>query len=133
VEWYLRGFSRRYDIKTELVRKGMDARLAPELETSAYRIVQEALTNVAKHACATICRVHMERSADRVAITIEDDGVGFDPVPAGHHVRPGLGLVGIRERAIQLQGEATVDSGTGRGTRLVVAFPARLRQAVVHG
>ena len=57
----------------------MDERLSPETEAAAYRIVQEALTNVAKHAQATSCRVYLQRLPHTLLVTIEDDGIGFDP------------------------------------------------------
>jgi signal transduction histidine kinase len=61
IEWYLRGFGARHDIRTELLHDRMDERFTPEIEASCYRIVQEALTNVAKHARATACRVYLQR------------------------------------------------------------------------
>ena len=94
VEWYLRGFGRRHDIRAEVLHDRMDERLAPEIEASAYRIVQEALTNVAKHARATTCRVYLQRLPNTVLITIEDDGAGFDPADDAERAgaRAGLGL-----------------------------------------
>lgn len=133
IEWYLRGFSRRYDIRAELVPRNMSERLAPELEASAYRIVQEALTNIAKHARATECRVLLERTSGILRVSVEDDGVGFDPAGVKRDGPQGLGLVSIRERAIQLQGQVTLTSMPGQGTRLVVELPVRLRQAVTDG
>jgi signal transduction histidine kinase len=131
VEWYLRSFGRRHDIRAEVLHDRMDERLTPEIETSAYRIVQEALTNVAKHARATACRVYLQRLPNTILITIEDDGAGFDPAEA----QPiggtgGLGLVGIRERASQLRGTVRLESALGKGTRLTVELPARARATV---
>ena len=82
-----------------------------ETEASGYRIIQEALTNVAKHAQATNCRVYLQRLPNTILITMEDDGVGFDvaEVEQRRDVRNGLGLVGIRERVMHLQG--TMRSG----------------------
>jgi len=124
IEWYLRGFSRRYDIRAELLYDGAEPRLSTELETSIYRIVQEALTNVAKHARATICRVYLQRLAHTVLVTIEDDGVGFDEVAiqrAG--ASAGLGLISIRERAAQMAGTVRLETGPGKGTRLTAELP----------
>lgn len=128
VEWYLRGFSKRYDIRAEVLHDQFGERLASEIETSVYRIVQEALTNVAKHARATTCRVYLQRLAHTVLITIEDDGVGFVQTDRDRpDARVGLGLVSIRERATELRGTVRLESAPGRGTRLTVELPARPR------
>ena len=127
-EWYLKGFGKRHGVRTDLLHDRMDERLAPETEAAVYRIIQEALTNVAKHANATSCRVYLQRLTNTLLVTIEDDGVGFDPAetrsPDGTH---GLGLVGIRERVAQLHGTVRLESGSGRGTRLTVELPAEAR------
>ncbi len=126
--WYLKGFGARHGIRTDLLHDRMDERLAPETESAAYRIIQEALTNVAKHAKATSCRVYLQRLTNTLLVTIEDDGVGFDPAATrsaeGSH---GLGLIGVRERVAQLHGTVRLESGSGRGTRLTVEVPARAR------
>ena len=129
IEWYLRSFGRRHGIRADVVHERMDQRLAPEIETAAYRIVQEALTNVAKHARATVCRVYLQRLPNTVLITIEDNGAGFDPASERPGERAGLGLVGIRERASQLRGTVRLESTPGKGTRLTVELPARSRPA----
>jgi signal transduction histidine kinase len=129
IEWYLRSFGRRHDIRADVVHEGMDQRLAPEIETAAYRIAQEALTNVAKHARATVCRVYLQRLPNTILITVEDNGAGFDPGAERRGERAGLGLVGIRERAAQLRGTVRLESTPGKGTRLTVELPARRRPA----
>ena len=107
VERYLREFSRRHDVRADLLQSNMNERLAPEVEASCYRIIQEALTNVAKHARAHTCRVYLQRLPTTLLVTVEDDGVGFE-----EHQRDstagssGLGLIGIRERASHLGGTA---------------------------
>lgn len=131
VNWYVRGFSRRHRIRTEMVHDRMEERLTPETEAAAYRIVQEALTNVAKHAEATTCRVYLQRLTDTLSVMIEDDGSGFDlAAVAGRGDRRGLGLLGVRERVSQLQGTFRLESTPGKGTRLTVELPARTRAAV---
>jgi signal transduction histidine kinase len=85
--------------------------------------VQEALTNVAKHANATRASVCLHRAAEVIQLTIEDDGVGFVP----RLVCRGLGLISIRERVAQLRGTMHVDSAPETGTRLSVQFPLSLR------
>lgn len=118
---HLRGFSKRHDIPATLLHDGMDRRLAPEVEAAIYRVVQEALTNVSKHARATSCRVELRRRGDRVSVTISDDGIGFD-LGAGGAAR-GLGLVGMRERVSRLGGTIDIDSAFGSGTRISVDLP----------
>jgi signal transduction histidine kinase len=131
VDWYLRGFSKRHDIRTELVHEGMHERLAVETEVAAFRIVQEALTNVVKHARATSCRVRLERRNETLRIAIEDDGIGIDvPEPAQSGGRRGLGLLGIRERAGQLRGTVQIERGRAGGTRIVAELPARTRKMI---
>lgn len=131
VEWYLRGFGVRHGLRVEVLHEGMDQRLTSDIETSAYRIVQEALTNVAKHASATSCRVYLQRLPTTVLITIEDDGIGFDAaVVQRTGERRGLGLIGIRERVSELRGTMRLESAIARGTRLTVELPARVRATV---
>jgi signal transduction histidine kinase len=99
-----------------------DARLPEEVETALYRIVQEALTNVIKHANAKTVSVVLTRKGDQVATVIEDDGRGFDP---GMGRDEGLGLVGMRERIGLVDGRLSVESGPGRGTTIAVEVPLR--------
>ena len=121
--WYLRGFSRRTGITSELVVERLERRLRPEIESCTYRIIQEAVTNVARHAEATLCRVEIKRLADSLSISIEDDGKGFDQTVAAGHSTRGLGLVGVRERVAKLGGTLRLESGPGRGTRVLVDLP----------
>jgi signal transduction histidine kinase/DNA-binding response OmpR family regulator len=98
-----------------------EERLLPEVETAIYRIVQEALTNVLRHARATRVDVLLERRGDRVVTIVEDDGVGFDPGAAGESGR--LGLFGMRERAKMLGGTLVVESTPGTGATVLVEVP----------
>jgi signal transduction histidine kinase len=131
IDWYLRAFGARHGVRVELLVDRMDERLQPETEVTAYRIIQEALTNVAKHSRATTCRVYLQRLVNTVLITIEDDGIGFDAADAGRpEVRRGLGLLSIRERAALVQGTLRLETAPGSGTRLTVELPATPRAAV---
>jgi signal transduction histidine kinase len=91
--------------------------LPPALATAVYFVVSEALTNVAKYASAGSAAVTLERDAERVTVTISDDGVG------GADPDAGSGLRGLLDRVAALDGELTLDSPPGRGTRLEAAFP----------
>jgi signal transduction histidine kinase len=126
VKNYLEGFTKRQGIRTELIQEHMAQRLAPELEVALYRIVQEALTNVAKHAHASLCRVFLQGLTTTVLVTIEDDGSGFDAAEMerlGH--AQGLGLIGMRERVQQFGGTFRLETAPGQGTRLTIEVPAR--------
>lgn len=95
--------------------------LAPEAELALYRIVQEALANVLRHARARRARVRLARSGSHVIATVEDDGAGFDPARA--FVEGGLGLFGMRERAAYVGGQVEIDSRPGQGTRVTARIP----------
>jgi signal transduction histidine kinase len=98
------------------------ARLPAEVETAVYRIVQEALTNVVKHAAARHVSVVVTRKNAHVSVVIEDDGKGFEPRAA--EAGDGLGLLGMRERVQLLDGTLAVESASGAGTTLVLELPA---------
>ena len=109
---------------------GIEARLAPELETILYRIVQESLNNVAKHARAERVTVTVDQpDVGAVLLRVQDDGVGFDASDAGQLLREGhFGLAGMRERASLLGGSLEVDSQPGRGTTVLARLPMQLSQ-----
>jgi signal transduction histidine kinase len=121
---YGRGFMERTGLRTELVLDRMDTRLPPEVEVCAYRIVQEALTNVAKHADAASCRVYLHRLPHSLLVTVEDDGKGIAVTrPTTHEPARGVGLVSVRERVSRAGGTVNLESAPGRGTRLTVELP----------
>ncbi len=126
---FTKEWSRQYDIETEFYaapdRSGQ--RLDPALETSLYRIVQEALNNVLKHAEATRVRVLYHRSNTGVSLMIEDDGKGFhtDVVLNGPGSKRGLGVSGMKERAELLGGILEIESVVGTGTTVVCRIPVQ--------
>ncbi len=99
----------------------LDGRLAPELETTIYRVVQEALTNAAKHAGADGVAIAVAEHDGRVTIEVRDDGAGFDPAARAG----GFGLIGMQERCTLAGGELEVVSAPGRGTVVRASLPAR--------
>jgi signal transduction histidine kinase len=121
----LRGLARRQAIRAELHQAGMTERLPREVELAAYRIVQEAITNVGKHAGASRCDVHLTQLPDRLLIEVEDDGVGFVEDTDRPIVARGLGLISVRERVARLGGTFNILSTPGYGTRLVVSLPEK--------
>jgi signal transduction histidine kinase len=96
-----------------------DARLARETESAVYRILQEALTNAAKHSRADRVDVTMRRQPDRIQVDVHDDGTGFDP----RATNSGFGLVGMRERAVLAGGSLTVASAPGGPTKITAVLP----------
>ena len=121
----LRGLARRQDIRAELHPTDLPERLPREVELAAYRIVQEAINNVSKHANASEVHVHLTHLKDRLLIEVEDDGVGFVEDTDRPIIARGLGLISVRERAARLGGTFNILSTPGEGTRLVVSLPER--------
>ena len=97
-----------------------EERLPSEVETTLYRIVQESLTNIAKHAGARRVSVLLVRRGGAATALVEDDGHGFD---AEDELRGGIGLAGMRERLALLDGRLTIESTRGAGTSLVAEVP----------
>jgi two-component system, NarL family, sensor histidine kinase DevS len=114
-------FGEQTGIAVDMEARLGDARLAGEVETALYRIVQEALTNVVKHAGATHVSVVLTRKGDTVAAVVEDDGQGFDSDTTREE---GLGLAGMRERVEIVGGRLRIESAPGSGTTLAAEVPA---------
>jgi signal transduction histidine kinase len=111
-------FEEQTGIDTQLESRLQDARLPGEIETVLYRVVQEALTNVIKHARAERVSILLHETGSKVGVVIEDDGRGFDPDDVGD----GLGLVGMQERVALLGGRVSLES-SGAGTTIAVEVP----------
>ena len=119
---YIENFGRQNKMMTQFEAVGlMDRRLPSDVETNLYRVVQEALTNVIRHAQATQIDVLLERRGNHVVAIIEDNGIGFDAEAAGQSNR--LGLLGMRERAEMLNGNLMIESTPGMGTTIYVEVP----------
>ena len=123
---YLARWQEGSDVPVDLVVAPIDEALRalpPTTELQLLRIVQEALSNVRKHAGATAARVCFERTAGALAVTIADDGAGFDPAAPGRAAFPRFGLAGMRERAEAVGGALDLQSAPGQGTRVRVRIP----------
>jgi PAS domain S-box-containing protein len=120
---YVQDWSTRVGIPAELHMSGLlDERLPPDAETTLYRIAQEALTNVARHSRATRVDVLLERQGDIVLLTVEDNGVGFEPDHAD--AKPGgFGLLGMHERAALVGATLQIESTAGGGTTVLLRLP----------
>ena len=121
LEWLVEDFGRRTGIAYELNLFGDGIELDDARATAVFRIVQESLTNVMRHAAAAMVAVTLGRDGDALLLEVRDDGCGFDLEAARRG--PSFGLRGIRERVRGLGGALSVDSGPGRGTALSIRLP----------
>jgi PAS domain S-box-containing protein len=124
---YAGNWSKHFGIRTQLHAGPMtDERLPLELETTMYRLAQEALNNVAKHARANHVDIVLELSAECLSLIIEDNGVGFDSSTVATDGQR-LGLIGMRERAALVGADLQIESTPGRGTTVIVRAPTAAR------
>jgi signal transduction histidine kinase len=119
LEWHVREFSRRSGLPIELEVTGVPDALPEPHRICIYRVVQEALTNCARHASATNIRVRVSGAADGLEVLVTDDGVGVRP----EHRRDGMGLRGMEERARELGGTMTLRASANTGTALRIRLP----------
>jgi len=123
---YCRDYEQKFRVPVDLQVVGIGSqRLPPPVETALYRIVQEALTNSARHAQAQTVSVLLEKRGSSVVVVVEDDGQGFDvaEVMGSPLRRSHLGLYGMQERASLLGGTVTIESSPGTGTAVFVEIP----------
>lgn len=127
LRWYLARQARNLGVPAELNTRSLneDDRFSSELETACFRIVQEALRNVVKHARATCVSVMLERTGSDLILLIADDGVGFDVrgLRKGAAGTITLGLRGMEERVQAVGGSITIDSAPALGTEICARFP----------
>jgi hypothetical protein len=122
VEWLVKDFCRRAGLRhsVRITPENLDA--PPQAGAAIFRILQEALTNVARHAQAGQVRVTLSWDGHRYRLLVEDDGRGFEPDKAGG--RSSLGIMGMRERAAACGGSLAIESRLGGGTRVEAEIPA---------
>ena len=123
---YLRTFSKRTGISAQFIQHGKEQRLPQAAEVCVYRIVQEALTNVARHSGARNAIVTLSQTDSGIEMTIDDDGSGIDQHVSrfGATSTRGLGVIGMRERVQALGGTFALESRRDGGTRVAVQLPA---------
>ena len=121
LQWYFERYTARTKIQVSLVQDVFRTRFSDAIEIAAFRIIQEALTNVARHAQVDAVQVDLRVDPDGLWIVIEDQGKGFDPGT----MRSGVsaGITGMQERAHLVGGHLTLESSSGSGTRVVVVLP----------
>ena len=125
LEFLAQGVSQRTALVIT-VESTIEGRLSAVVETALYRILQETLTNVSKHAHAKRVCVRLHQDVRTISCSIEDDGIGFDASAVCHNRdKTGLGLIGIRERLAALGGALSIVSAPGRGTTVEVTIPLK--------
>ena len=122
LRWLARTFGQRTGVAVELAAEGVGDRLDPEMDSLVFRVVQEALTNVAKHARAASARVRLALQGSRLHLSVEDQGQGFDAETASA-AGEGFGLRGMRDRVQLFGGRFTVRSRPGEGTAIQAELP----------
>jgi signal transduction histidine kinase len=122
LDWHFQRYTKQTKIRVDFLHTPVSQRLPVILETAIFRIVQEALTNVARHAHVPQVTVRLWIDLERIGVQVADEGPGFD-VAAALAARASTGLAGMRERAELIGGEFTLESNLGHGTRLTVELP----------
>ncbi len=132
LESYCRAYEQRFDIAVNVSTNGFGSRRLPfEVETALYRICQEALTNISKHAGASRCTIRLEHSPEWVRLIVQDNGRGFDAagIAAPNGSLHGIGILSMERRAEDLGGEFRIESRPGEGTAILVAVPLTQKRA----
>jgi signal transduction histidine kinase len=121
LEWQSAEFEKRNNIKSALFSSISDISIKPNIATVFYRIYQEALTNVARHAEATSVIANIVFNENQLILTVSDNGKGFDPEAA--KAKKHFGLVGMKERALMMKGKLVTESTIGKGTTITLSIP----------
>jgi signal transduction histidine kinase len=125
LRWYLDRYGQRTGMQTELLSDFDGERLPRELETACFRIAQEALTNIARHAQATKASIRFQRRNEMLLLTVADNGVGFDVNGFDQQGASALGLRGMMERAQAIGGAIDVHSRPAKGTEIQARLPIK--------
>ncbi len=130
LRWLVKEFHERAHFDAEIQVTGVKERLSPQVETVLFRIAQEALNNVVRHAHATRACVRLELKDHTVTLVVEDNGRGFvaDEMLGSRNARRAWGLLGMQERVALVGGNFRIDSELGRGTRLTVEIPLMITE-----
>jgi len=120
--WYFKRYKLQTAIEIDFRHSGVEQRYAPMIETTVYRIIQEALTNVARHAQVAHASVQLWANSDVIHVQIEDNGKGFDLKTSPLEIKT-AGLLGMRERTEIAGGKCKIESSIGSGTIIGVTIP----------
>jgi two-component system sensor histidine kinase UhpB len=123
LEWRVDEFNQASDLKTTIEVDGLSGRLPRDIELVFYRVGQEALSNIARHAQAQHVSLRLRQAPTSLTLEINDDGRGFNPAAKAVNGTAGLGLLGMRERLASIQGSLLIESTPGRGTRILAQAP----------
>ena len=123
LEGEVKRFEAAGQVKTAFTLSGQRRDLSTEVQTALFRICQESLSNVSRHAAATQVQVSLEYDSREVRLSVRDNGVGFDPSQAQNGGRRSFGLISMQQRARGLEGSLEIKSGRGRGTLVEVVIP----------
>jgi len=126
VQWQAREVSRTKNIAVQVRADALPEDIPDEYKTCTYRIVQEALRNIVRHAKAKSVQIHLGQNGHNLLLTIQDDGQGFTPAR-----EKGIGLLGMEERVKHLRGSFQLESAPGTGTLIRVELPLSERDAGV--
>lgn len=125
LEWRVDEFTQASGIQAKIQMDGLEQRLPRDIELVFYRVGQEVLSNVVRHAHAQNVTISLRRENGDLSLEVIDDGVGFSSPSTPSHGLRGLGLLGMRERLAMINGGLTIESAPGRGTRLLACAPLR--------
>ena len=135
IDWQCREFAKRYDTDVDFVEPENEPRLTPDQSIALFRVVQEALNNVAKHARAKNVDVVLFTRSNELTLEIRDDGQGLphDKAPERIERNGGFGITGMRERVLSLGGWMDVTGAPGQGTTVMVGIPLQSKAARAGG
>ncbi|HEU5318250.1 MAG TPA: GAF domain-containing protein, partial [Chloroflexota bacterium] len=128
--WHLERYTAQTGVRVGFQHSGVDRRFPLEIETAAYRVAQESLTNVARHAGVPEASLRVWATAEALCVQVEDSGAGFRPERVGHATS---GVSGMRERVELLDGSLVVDSAPGEGTRVAAVLPLAAKMSAAEG
>ncbi|MCL4299865.1 MAG: HAMP domain-containing protein [Anaerolineae bacterium] len=125
LEWRVDEFTQATGVQAKIQIEGLERRLPREIELVFYRVGQEALNNIARHAQAKHVSISLRRANSTISLEVSDDGLGFNPTSLPTYTPRGLGLLGMRERLAMISGALTIESGLGQGTRVLACAPLK--------
>jgi signal transduction histidine kinase len=133
LRWYAGEVQNRVPLQINVELNGEPRELPSEVKMALFRVAQEAVTNVIKHACAKNVQIHLTYCDDSVSVQVEDDGCGFNVHRSAKTRRPSWGLLGMEERASLLGGRFLLTSNPNEGTQVQVIIPYRQEMELQNG